>query len=278
MTGEEFSWAKFGIYTGAGAASGALTAATFGAASAYLGTGLAADFLAGGAAGGVGGVGHGLIASGGNTWLETGSLSQAAGAGLRAAAVEGAMGFVGGGLGGAALGQLSRGPVLNFIGNKAVRGLTTSVAVGGIGGGGAGAVGGGYEGYMDAGWGGVLPGSMRGAERGALIGAAGGALAFGVGKVIDISRGATWDKSRGDYWRREAQQNPEAYSQTNLERMQSGLAPQRVNPISGKSESMELHHNTLPQRSGLPRSVTDDPWNFRKVWPDEHRAIDPFRY
>ena len=83
MTAEQFSWAKFGICTLAGGASGALTAATFGAASAYLGTGLAADFLAGGTAGGGGGITHGLIASGGNTWLETGSFSQALIAGLR---------------------------------------------------------------------------------------------------------------------------------------------------------------------------------------------------
>jgi RHS repeat-associated protein len=285
MTGEEFSWAKLGIYTAAGGASGALTAATFGAASAYLGTGLAAEFLAGGAAGGVGGVGHGLIASGGITWLETGSLSQGAVAGLHAAAVEGAMGFVGGGFGGAALGQLSRGPALNFIGNKVARGLTTSVIAGGVGGGGAGAVGGAYEGYMDGGWDGVLSGSMRGAGRGALTGAAGGAMAFGIGKGIDVWRGGSrdgqWRRAQRDYWRRaaqSAQDDPGRYSPDDLSRMQRGRAPQTISPKTGLLEPTELHHNTLPQRSGLPGSVINEDWNLLPVSPQEHSAIDPFRH
>lgn len=188
------------------------------------------------------------------------------------------MGFVGGGFGGAALGQLSRGPALDFIGNKTIRGLTTSLLSGGASGAGAGAVGGGCEGYMDGGWGGVLAGSMRGAGRGAVVGVAGGALAFGMGKVIDVSREASWGKSRTNYWRQESRQNPKAYSPANVERMRNGLAPQRVNPMSGRSESMELHHGTVPQRSGLPRSITDTRWNLRRVWPDEHRAIDPFRH
>lgn len=33
---------------------------------------------------------------------------------------------------------------------------------------------------------------------------------------------------------------------------------------------MELHHHKVPQRSG-------GLFDFIKVWPDEHRALDPFR-
>lgn len=284
-TGEEFSWAKLGIYTVAGGASGAISAATFGAASAYLGTGLAADFLAGGAAGAAGGAGHGLMASGGIVWLETGSFSQGATAGLRSAVVEGAMGFVGGGLGGATLGQLTRGPALDFIGNKTVRGLAASVAAGAVGGGGAGAVGGGYDGYMDAGWSGVLTGSVRGAGRGLLAGAAGGTMAFGIGKGIDMWRGgsrdAQWQRSQRDYWNRAAQSakdHPGRYSPEDLSRMQRGRAPQTVSPKTGLLESTELHHNTLPQRSGLPGSIINEDWNLLPVSPQEHSAIDPFRH
>ena len=162
------------------------------------------------------------------------------------------------------LGSYPEARLLNFIGNKVVRGLTTSVASGPL------------EAAEPAPlvvdtrvtWREVgavcLSGSVRRGRPGAVTGAAGGAVAFGIGKVIDLARGATWDKSRGDYWRREAQHNPEAYSQANLERMQNGLAPQRVNPMTGKTESMELHHNTLPQRFGLPRSVTTIPGIFAK--------------
>lgn len=49
-----------------------------------------------------------------------------------------------------------------------------------------------------------------------------------------------------------------------------GLAPQRFNPNTVLMESMELHHHIVPQRNG-------GLFDFIKVWPDEHRAIDPFR-
>ncbi len=60
------------------------------------------------------------------------------------------------------------------------------------------------------------------------------------------------------------------YDPFNLTRMQKGLAPQRINPNSGLMESMELHHHIVPQRNG-------GLFDFMKVWPDEHRALDPFR-
>jgi hypothetical protein len=56
--------------------------------------------------------------------------------------------------------------------------------------------------------------------------------------------------------------------------MKKGLAPQRYNELTGKMESMELHH-VIPQRSNLPGINTYD--NLKPVWPDEHQLIDPFR-
>lgn len=52
--------------------------------------------------------------------------------------------------------------------------------------------------------------------------------------------------------------------------MQKGLAPQRLNPNTGLMESMELHHHIVSQRNG-------GLFDFMKVWPDEHQALDPFR-
>lgn len=52
--------------------------------------------------------------------------------------------------------------------------------------------------------------------------------------------------------------------------MKNGFAPQRLNPKSGIMESMELHHHPVPQRNG-------GLFEFRKVWPDEHKEIDIFR-
>jgi diadenosine tetraphosphate (Ap4A) HIT family hydrolase len=52
--------------------------------------------------------------------------------------------------------------------------------------------------------------------------------------------------------------------------MQKGLAPQRINPKTGKLESMELHHHITPQREG-------GLFDFINVWPEQHRLLDPFR-
>jgi hypothetical protein len=118
---------------------------------------------------------------------------------------------------------------------------------------------------------------VSGAWKGALAGSLGGLAAFGVGKAMDKVMKVTWGKSRAKYWKEEAKRNPDAYSPENLERMHQGLAPQRINPKTGQLESMELHHAYLPQRSGLPRSLIDSRWNLKKVWPEEHKAIDPYR-
>ncbi len=79
-----------------------------------------------------------------------------------------------------------------------------------------------------------------------------------------------WSTVRQRFWKNEAFLNGSAYSESNLLRMQKGLAPQRLNPNTGLMESMELHHHIVPQRN---RGLFD----FIKVWPDEHRALDPFR-
>jgi hypothetical protein len=77
-----------------------------------------------------------------------------------------------------------------------------------------------------------------------------------------------WDTVRNRFWKNEALNNPGAYSAENVSRMQRGLAPQRINPNTGRLESMTLHH-TPPQRSG---GLVD----VEKLWPDEHAVIDPF--
>lgn len=79
-----------------------------------------------------------------------------------------------------------------------------------------------------------------------------------------------WSTVRQRFWKNEALFNGSTYSESNLLRMQKGLAPQRFNPNTGLMESMELHHHIVPQRNG-------GLFNFIKVWPDEHRALDPFR-
>jgi RHS repeat-associated protein len=80
----------------------------------------------------------------------------------------------------------------------------------------------------------------------------------------------SWNTVRARFWKNEAAANAANYSETNLVRMQRGLAPQRVNPSNRKLESMELHHTPAQRDGGL--------FDVQKVWPDEHAAIDPFRH
>ncbi|HQJ90442.1 MAG TPA: hypothetical protein PLB70_07490, partial [Paludibacteraceae bacterium] len=79
-----------------------------------------------------------------------------------------------------------------------------------------------------------------------------------------------WSTVRQRFWKNEAFLNGSTYAESDLLRMQKGLAPQRLNPNTGLPESMELHHHIVPQRDG-------GLFDFMKVWPDEHRALDPFR-
>jgi hypothetical protein len=78
-----------------------------------------------------------------------------------------------------------------------------------------------------------------------------------------------WGSVRQRYWKNEGLSQADNYGATNLERMKRGLAPQRVNPNTGRLESMELHHTPAQRDGGL--------FDVQKVWPDEHAAIDPFR-
>ena len=52
--------------------------------------------------------------------------------------------------------------------------------------------------------------------------------------------------------------------------MKQGLAPQRINKITGQIETMELHHNPAQRDGGL--------FDFIEVWPEEHAQIDSHRY
>lgn len=78
----------------------------------------------------------------------------------------------------------------------------------------------------------------------------------------------SWSAVRSRIWKNEAFYNPTVYDEVNLARMRIGLAPQRVNPITGLFESMHLHH-IPPQREGGLFDVI-------KLWPPEHRLVDPY--
>lgn len=78
-----------------------------------------------------------------------------------------------------------------------------------------------------------------------------------------------WSTVRQRFWKNEAFLNGSTYSESNLLRMQKGLAPQFRNTTTGVMESMKLHH-TIPQRNG-------GLFEFIKVTPEQHRLIDPFR-
>jgi len=79
-----------------------------------------------------------------------------------------------------------------------------------------------------------------------------------------------WSTVRQRFWKNEAYSSKSGeYSDSNLSRMQKGLAPQYRNAVTGEMESMELHHTTPQRDGGL--------FEFIKVTPDQHRIIDPFR-
>jgi len=85
-----------------------------------------------------------------------------------------------------------------------------------------------------------------------------------------------WSTVRKRHWKNRSHQiksdplfRPEYYNADNLKRMEKGLAPQQINPRTGKMESLELHH-TPPQRDG-------GLFDFIELWPDQHADIDNFR-
>lgn len=81
-----------------------------------------------------------------------------------------------------------------------------------------------------------------------------------------------WSTVRGRFWKNTSADPKLAgqWDDANLARMQSELAPQRFNPDLGGMESMELSHEPIPFRDGgtdvVPR------------WPQDHAAVDPFRF
>ncbi len=77
-----------------------------------------------------------------------------------------------------------------------------------------------------------------------------------------------WTTVRARFWKNEALLNPHEYDALQLERMKKGLAPQRINAKS-QVETMELHHVPPQREGGL--------FDFVKVWPAEHQALDEFR-
>jgi YD repeat-containing protein len=79
----------------------------------------------------------------------------------------------------------------------------------------------------------------------------------------------SWATVRSRYWKNEALTNAAEWSEDNVARMQSGLAPQRMNPYTGELESMELNHVPAQRDGGL--------FDVEQVWPDDHAAVDPFR-
>jgi RHS repeat-associated protein len=173
--GEEWDWARFGIHTAAGVASGALAATTGGASLAWMaGHGFSATssvVMAGALSGGVGGAMHGAIQAGGITYLETGDLRASLRAAGAAALQQGILGAVGGFVGGGVLGQLGgnfRGFVASGIAGGAVPcGLSSA-----------------YEGYSSTGTiFGALRGFFSGAAQGAVVGGTIGAAAWGVGRT-----------------------------------------------------------------------------------------------
>lgn len=111
-------------------------------------------------------------------------------------------------------------------------------------------------------------------RRASVLGAAGPTRGWRAGDPITnlTAHGEVpaWSTVRARFWKNEAFNNSSTYSAENLARMQRGLAPQRVNPLTGAVESMELHHRP-PRREGGLFDVTP-------VWPSEHAAIDPFRH
>ena len=126
--------------------------------------------------------------------------------------------------------------------------------------------------------GGVVKGFklVRLASKGMKVAKGAGKAGWKVGDDIyaATAKGNTpsWSAVRQRFWKNEATKTNSAdlYGAENIDRMKKGLAPQRYNPDKGAMESMELSHEPIPFRNGgrdlVPR------------WPQDHAAVDPFRY
>jgi len=88
-----------------------------------------------------------------------------------------------------------------------------------------------------------------------------------VGEPINSKTAAGTDPSfgavRNRFWRNRGNSGPET----------------RVNPTTGKAESMELSHEYIPQRWQIfPPWVRNAEWNLRPRWPEDHAAVDWYRW
>lgn len=83
-----------------------------------------------------------------------------------------------------------------------------------------------------------------------------------------------WSTVRSRHWKNQAERAKaipnNQYTETDIARMERGLAPQRYNKSEGKYESKELHHDPAQKDGGL--------FDFIEVWPDEHADIDSSRH
>ena len=80
----------------------------------------------------------------------------------------------------------------------------------------------------------------------------------------------SWSTVRQRHWKNRAYYHPKKYTKQNLERMEKGLAEQRINALTGKLETKELHHFPAQKDGGL--------FDFNALWPDEHAFVDPYRH
>lgn len=174
LTGEEFSWAKFGVATVAGAASGAVAAATFGAVAPLLTSTWGGAAIAGSVSYGAGGAVHGMINGTGQALIDGNGLQASLLSGAYRAAEEGILGAITGGI--------SSG-VTNVL-PLSMSGFARSAVSGTIGGTISGGIYGGYAGYKNTGtWEGVRNGMIRGATTGAVIGGSLSIASWGVGQL-----------------------------------------------------------------------------------------------
>ena len=287
LTGAEFSWAEFGIQTTIGALSGAVGAATFGVGSFGV-HGWQGAVLAGVTSGGAAGATAGGLDAGIHSAMAGNSIGETLSKTAWGAFKGGVTGAIAGGVASGTIQAINVKPVQDVINRglaiirlgtgehitrRAVKGFLNAGLAGFMGGGSAGATSGVFHGIETGDWSTI---SSR-ATRGMIQGTAGALVMHTALSSAEHYTKRTWDRDRASYWRQEAKNNPSGYSEADLARMRSGRAPQRINPTTGEIEPMELHHDLIPRRSGLPHVLVNQRWNLRKVWHDEHRAIDVYR-
>jgi RHS repeat-associated protein len=102
-----------------------------------------------------------------------------------------------------------------------------------------------------------------------------------IDKPLPDGQAPPWKIVRARYWKNRYYEEMkikdnnsigEKFSESNLERMRRGSAPQDYNWRTGEWESRELHH-VVPQRAGGSHS----PLNLRELTPDWHAEVDAYR-